>query len=213
MRQIDELTATNPISHRKALRYAKALAAHERASVRGKNPPTRKAQAFIGRKIRRLAHEGMPAPRRVAAAYRLARRAGFKVPKRTRKNPRGISESRALEQVAKVLDGAKGYLQSLPSHYRPDKVWFAPYNAVIELVEKLRRQALSGVHENPTLAVLGNPPAKVVGTLSRRLYELRYQHAKDGKDYRHPFGPGATVNLLADGSVWITAKHRLWEDV
>lgn len=75
-------------------------------------------------------------------------------------------------------------------------------------------QALQGIHKNPTLAVLGNPRgAKVVGTLSRRLYELRYKHAKDGKDYRHPFGPGASVVLLSDGNVLIRAKHRLWEDI
>lgn len=49
----------------------------------GANPRrrlTRKASRFIGRKIRRLVHEGMKAPRRVAAAYSIARRRGFKVP-------------------------------------------------------------------------------------------------------------------------------------
>jgi len=61
--------------------------------------------------------------------------------------------------------------------------------------------------------VLGNPPAKVAGTLSRRLYELRYKHAADGKDYRHPFGPGASVLLLTDGSVLIRSKKRLWADM
>jgi hypothetical protein len=78
------------------------------------NPPTRKAQAFIGRKIRRLAREGMQAPRRVAAAYSLARRAGFKIPKRARKNPRGCrnrsapqSDGRCMSRGASLSTGTR----------------------------------------------------------------------------------------------------------
>lgn len=151
---VPEPSKENPITHRTALKYAKALATHERASLR--NPPpgragtfgalpvgavfeferapfsgmaegpwrkvstrvyvaaapghrltghritigstkakvvmlgmnprrrgsavTHRARAFIGRTIRTLAHEGMGAPRRIAAAYSMARRRGFKVP-------------------------------------------------------------------------------------------------------------------------------------
>jgi hypothetical protein len=164
------------------------------------NAPTRKARVFIARKIRTLAHEGRRAPARVAAAYSLARRRGFKAP---RKNPRAYSESEAWELV---LSYAKRLRK--PNAPRAQLLWY-----ITNVAEEMLAQVQRGVHENPTLAVLGNPPAKVVGTLSRRLYELRYKHASDGKDYRHPFGPGASVLLLADGSVLIRSKQRLWEDL
>jgi hypothetical protein len=176
--------------------------------------PSRKAQAFIGRKIRTLAREGMPAPRRVAAAYRLARRAGFRsVPKRARENPRTrrtlppFSERTSWETVHAIGEHLYGAAHNHPGAAKD-------YGAqLMMLADDMLLQLQEGIHENPALAVLGNPPAKVVGTLSRRLYELRYKHAADGKDYRHPFGPGATVSLLADGSVWIHARHKLWEDI
>ncbi len=193
---------------------ADAINARLRAALREveagnlKNPrkrPTAKARAFIARKIRTLAHEGRKAPARVAAAYRMARRAGFRsVHGRARCNPHAISETRnlraAMTELEYCMDKTRGEVNR-------------KINSVHQVLRMLYEQASQGVHENPTLAVLGNPPAKVVGTLSRRLYELRYQHAKDGKDYRHPFGPGASVLCLADGSVLIRAKHRLWEDL
>lgn len=80
----------NPISHRTALKYAKALTAHERASLQ-ENPVSRGAREFISEKIRRLAHEGVAEPERIGAAYSMARRAGFKVP---RHNVGAISERR-----------------------------------------------------------------------------------------------------------------------
>lgn len=43
--------------------------------------PTRAARRFISSKIQRLAHEGMAAPRRIGAAYNMARARGFKVPR------------------------------------------------------------------------------------------------------------------------------------
>lgn len=53
-------------------------------SLSHSNPPTRAARRFISKKIRRLAHEGMQAPRRIGAAFNMARARGFRVP---RKNP------------------------------------------------------------------------------------------------------------------------------
>lgn len=47
------------------------------------NPPSRRAQRFISKKIRKLAHEGYPSPKRVAVAYAMARKAGYRVPKGT----------------------------------------------------------------------------------------------------------------------------------
>lgn len=124
----------------------------------------------------------------------------------SRKNPITQSERRAWYD-------ARHYAREIKQYQVPEVVKMLADN--IDLIaEHMIAQLKRGIHENPTLAILGNPgKAKVVGTLSRRLYELRYQHAKDGKDYRHPFGPGASVLLLSDGNVLIRAKHRLWEDI
>lgn len=43
--------------------------------------PSKKARQFISKKIRKLAHEGMAAPRRIGAAFNMARARGFKVPR------------------------------------------------------------------------------------------------------------------------------------
>lgn len=53
------------------------------------NPPSKKAQKWISRKIRKLRREGYPAPQAAAIAYSMARGAGFRsVPGRKRKaNP------------------------------------------------------------------------------------------------------------------------------
>jgi hypothetical protein len=153
------------------------------------------------------------------AAYALARRAGFRsVPKRARRNPipvgrtsptrRGVRGRSELE----AWDAIAGQARRIVRTARNAGVIQDAQN-ILTIAAEMTAQVRAGVHENPTLAVLGNPPARVVGTLSRRLYELRYKHASDGKDYRHPFGPGASILLLADGSVLIRSKQRLWEDL
>lgn len=170
---------------------------------RQKKNPGQKARAFIGKKIRRLAREGMRAPRRVAAAYALARRGGFRsVPKRARRNP-ALSESsmwRRVREIARKL-AAKDFTLARELE---DISWAA--------LQQLRR----GVHENPTLAVLGNPPRGVAGVLSKHTYggSIRYRHSQDGKDYRHTLGSGAHILLLRDGSVLLQhPTKRLWEDM
>ena len=138
----------------------------------------------------------------------LSKRARALVPRRrvsvrrSRRNPNGKSEQSAWNQV-KI---SAGQVKNLPKGSAIG--WL-----LSDLADRMLSQLARGIHENPTLAVLGNPPAKVAGTLSRRLYELRYQHADDGKDYRHPFGPGARVLAMSDGSVMIRAKHRLWKNM
>lgn len=58
-----------------------------------------------------------------------------------------------------------------------------------------------------------NPPDGVAGTLAERVYEIRYRHASDHKDYKHSFGPGVRITLLKDGRavVWHPAKP-VWKD-
>jgi hypothetical protein len=193
------------------------------ASNPARRKPTRKAQAFIGRKIRTLAHEGMRAPRRIAAAYSMARRAGFKVPRRrgtrrvSQRNPKGLGERQAWQHVRMYAEAILSHKATPTIHRRAEEIR--------QWAEMMLEQLERGIHENPTLAVLGNPPAKVVGTLSNRLYEVRYLHKGEGrgseaerrqvrgKPFYHTFTPGSKVLLLEDGSVWI--KHptkRLWED-
>lgn len=58
-----------------------------------------------------------------------------------------------------------------------------------------------------------NPSGDAVATLSSRVYELRYRHTEDGKDYKHTFGSGVRATVLRDGRVvlWHPAKS-LWRD-
>jgi hypothetical protein len=48
-----------------------------------------------------------------------------------------------------------------------------------------------------------NPPHVDV---SDRVYEIRYRHSADGKDYKHVFKSGVCAQLLADGSVRLYHK-------
>lgn len=72
---------------------------------------------------------------------------------------------------------------------------------------------------NPSLVIFGNPPSTRrrpwdrSAVLSRRAVALEYDHAADGELYRHDFGKGVIVELLADGSVRLYRPDRkpLWE--
>lgn len=68
------------------------------------------------------------------------------------------------------------------------------------------------VRDNPTLAILGNPPKRLIQ--SRRVYSLSYQHASDRKDYKHDFAPGVDLYCLEDGALLLQRNDGkpLWED-
>lgn len=133
-----------------------------------------------------------------------------------RSNPAGVlSESRALGDLMRRLQKAAAYIgrggwDTDKDRQRADNAIVGIADAVA-LAETLQGQAKRGLHRNPLLGVLGNPP--VAGTLSDRVYELRYRHAKDHRDYKHSFGPGVKAILLEDGRVvlWHPTK-RLWKD-
>lgn len=120
---------------------------------RKKNPPSKRAQAFISRKIRRLAHEGMRAPRRIGAAYSMARRAGFRVP---RKGNPGASEKQAWFQVHDIAILMKGRKLTPP----------AAAAALERIVERMVAQLERGVHENP-LGPIGEQKGRI--TFSERM--------------------------------------------
>lgn len=70
---------------------------------------------------------------------------------------------------------------------------------------------LEGFRENPSLVVLGNPPA---GRMSSEVLAIEYIHADDGEAYRHDFTEnGVTMDALDGGGILISHPElRLWED-
>lgn len=84
----------------------------------------------------------------------------------------------------------------------------------------MQTQLSRGLHENPPmLAVFSNPGPSAggrrpAGRWSRRVYEVRYQHAEDGKDYKHTFEPGVSLKAGSNGSVTLYRPdgRTLWED-
>lgn len=90
------------------------------------------------------------------------------------------------------------------------------------IADRMLDQLQNGMHENPGLVVWGNPPEKFAGRIdalqTRRLYEVRYKHAEDGKDYRHEFKAAAQLFTvkLDDGmrALLVVSKDGkpLWDD-
>lgn len=57
--------------------------------------------------------------------------------------------------------------------------------------------------------------ALAVGTLSRGVIRLAYEHVADGQAYEHEFSPGVCLDVLADGSIRVYRPDGLpvWEDL
>lgn len=62
------------------------------------------------------------------------------------------------------------------------------------LAKAMLVQVAAGVHRNPP-----SEAWEEVATLSPRVYEIRYRHAEDGVDYRHPFRAGAHLKIIRRG--------------
>lgn len=154
-------------------------------------------------------------PDRVSKRARVRRRS-VRGPRRGRRNP-AISESRQLGYLISRLNRAVAYLGS--GMYQRAAAENARVGIVdaIRLAEQLQGQARRGVHRNPYLGIVGNPPRtnapEVAGTLAERVYEVRYRHAADHKDYKHSFGSGVRLTLLKDGRaiLWHPVKP-IWKD-
>lgn len=82
-----------------------------------------------------------------------------------------------------------------------------------QLAREMRAQLVEGVHENPMLAIVGNPQ-RGRSDWSNRVYAIQYKHAKDGKNYEHEFEPGVCLRANKDGSVTIYRKdgRPVWEE-
>lgn len=98
---------------------------------------------------------------------------------------------------------------------------------------EMRGQLKRGVHTNP-LVIYGNPQMRVVGraklgkkykivggelvgVMSGRVYEIRYRHMDDGKDYQHEFDPRVQMLAILRGEkhdVLLTHQDSLplWRD-
>jgi hypothetical protein len=157
--------------------------------------PTPKARAFVSRKIRKLAHEGVPPRQRVAEALSVARRRGFRsVPTRPTRT-RNPSEKVAWQSVARVARGLQG--STSPLIVRDG-------NDLASLATMMLEQLARGVHENPrrrtnpVMGLIANE-APAVFTVSTRVKEIVYIHAQDGDEYVHPFAPGVSATFLQDG--------------
>jgi hypothetical protein len=104
------------------------------------------------------------------------------------------SEERAWLDVLAIADeldrkssGHRCRISDVPSQLRA---------IAVPMLAQLKK----GLHRNPPLVVYLNPP-KGAKLLGRRVYGLEYQHATDGKDYRHDFGPKVRMYELPSGAV------------
>lgn len=130
------------------------------------------------------------------------------------------SESNELRRLAGLIDQARKHL----FHGNSGKAESALERATL-IAERLEHQAEQGYHRNPGLMIYGNPPLRVrnvaagriIGQIAQDVHEIRYQHADDGKAYRHPFEGGVLMFAVERGGqrdLHITHSDGkpLWED-
>lgn len=88
-----------------------------------------------------------------------------------------------------------------------------------QLAREMRAQLVEGVHENPALMIVGNPPRRRSRSNPRsdwsdRVYAIQYRHKGDGRDYEHDFERGVSLRANEDGSVTLYRKdgRPVWEE-
>ncbi len=192
-------------------------------STRKANPSrySSRARAFIARKIRTQAHEGIEAPRRVAIALAMARARRLKVPPRL--SNRGVPE----EGPAEHLKNAAAIIQANLDIGEEDALTAGDARAVLariktalQILEKERvnialpRGANRRIvrRGNPALMVLGNPRVVDAATATWAQIEYVRPDDPDGKVTRvHEFPDGFEIGWLSDGSVQLShPQHPLW---
>lgn len=124
------------------------------------------------------------------------------------------SDLRGYDRIARVREllAARGYVARLTVS-RPEVVKNGRRATEVLLVTNAPVQMVYDVSRTVGTIILGhvseseyepNPPRGTTGRgtkVSGRVYEIRYKHAADGKNYRHPFKAGVCAELLPDGSV------------
>lgn len=182
-----------------------------------------RARKFITRKIRTLAREGMPAPRRIAASLSMARARGLKVP---RKPNAGVPEEGANEHIRNALAILLVHREVGEAFTRADvDAVEARLRAALRQLEKPRvNTALPRVghrgsvrRRNPALAILGNPARdlRVEDATVATWAKIEYVRPDDPDGKRvvrvHEFKDGFEIGWLSDGSVQLShPKHPLW---
>lgn len=68
------------------------------------------------------------------------------------------------------------------------------YRDALDVLKHLRSQVSAGYHRNPSSSRTYTP-FRIVGTIAEDVYDIRYRHHKNGKDYEHEFN--GAVNILA----------------
>jgi hypothetical protein len=160
---------------------------------------------------------------------------GRKRGRKARRNPvraadrdRGeLSESLALENLAAYLASRHGVAKFRRSHQE-----LAEIEALQGQLKQLGKQIAKGLHTNPPLLIVGNPPmgrgARIPrgagpdsaplhfdGMIGARVLEIRYQHAEDGKLYKHAFDvPAQMYAVTRNGAraLFIAGRRSLWND-
>lgn len=190
------------VSHRTALRYAKALAAHERAGVKeGK----RQRKGF--RQSLRVVARGVT--RDVARAF------GGRLPRGFRKNPMSRKDFElmaALIAQAQINGASEGALIALTdfavelgksTNPRFDADRFA--RRIVQLVgEGKPFRYVNRGRANPLAiygALAGNPPRGGVHAELGRCIEIRYKRKDDGGFYYHRFKTRPRLLALSDGTL------------
>lgn len=183
-----------PIYHavKGRLTYEEAVALLEDLQVGAAKNPRRRV---THRRRVRIAPRGRRAQKR--EADRRQRKA------RARRNPavefpqqgRGKSETIAWKEVKIAAQGIRSATKNQAIYNNAD--------GLVDLADRMLSQVARGIHENPTLAVVGalNPP---LGTA----VELKY-HRTAGKHpgwYSHKFTSRAKVLAMQDGSLRIVGR-------
>lgn len=66
------------------------------------------------------------------------------------------------------------------------------YREALDVLKRLREQVQAGYHRNPSTSRLYQP-FRIVGPIAEDVYDIRYRHHKNGKDYEHEFNGSASI--------------------
>ncbi len=173
-----------------------------------------RARKFIAQKIRRGAHEGIEAPRRIARAIEMARARRMKVPRRPNAGVPEEGPREHLRNALAILMSAEQTRYMGGREYQLDIKDIAAVAARIRAALEQLEHGTTGLRGNPTLAILGANPRVTDATLATwAKIEYIRPDDPDGKDIVrvHEFADGFEIGWLSDGSVQLShPKHPLW---
>ena len=182
-----------------------------------------RARQYVAQKIRRLAREGYPAPRRVAQALSMARQRGLKVPRKP--NPAEHREPARdhIRNAMALLMTTQPYTEDGEPLTKLDvQMILTRLRKALNEIERVdialsnRRRSGNVRRGNPSLMVLGaNPRVEDATLASWAKIEYIRPDDPDGDDVIrvHEFRDGFEIGWLSDGSVQLShPRHRLWTE-